>query len=130
RLEGQGYAREHVAERRRWLEGRTGAALPHVGASSLPTEGMRGNVENPVGAAQVPLGVAGPLLVHGEHARGEFYVPLATTEGALVRSYERGMVTLTKAGGVTTRVHADENCVAPVFIFEDVAEAHRFARRL
>jgi hydroxymethylglutaryl-CoA reductase (NADPH) len=91
---------------------------------------MRGKVENPIGAAQVPLGIAGPLLVHGEHAQGTFYVPLATTEGALVRSYERGMVTLTRAGGVTVRVHADTNRISPVFLFEDVAAAADFARRL
>src|SRR5262245_35329731 len=94
RLEGQGYRAEEIERRRRWVEERTGCRLHHIGAYSIPGEAMRGNVENPVGAAQVPLGMAGPLLVHGEHARGEFYVPLATTEGALVRSYERGMVTL------------------------------------
>jgi hydroxymethylglutaryl-CoA reductase (NADPH) len=130
RLHAQGYAPGCVRQRREWVERRTGAALPHVGSSSLPGESVRGNVENPVGAAQVPLGVAGPLLVHGQHARGTFYVPLATTEGALVRSYERGMVTLTRSGGVTTRVYLDENRVSPVFLFPDVAAAYDFARRL
>ena len=90
---------------------------------------MRGNVENPIGAAQVPLGVAGPLLVRGEHAQGTFYVPLATTEGALVRSYERGMVALTRAGGAEVRVLADENRVAPVFSFADAAAAMRLRAR-
>jgi hydroxymethylglutaryl-CoA reductase (NADPH) len=130
RLRGQGYAPEHVAQRRAWVERQTGVALRHVGAASLPTESLRGNVENPVGAAQVPLGVAGPLLIHGQEAHGTFYVPLATSEGALVRSYERGMVTLTRAGGVTTRVYLDENRVSPIFLFADVAEAHAFAQRL
>jgi hydroxymethylglutaryl-CoA reductase (NADPH) len=91
---------------------------------------MRGNIENPVGAVQVPLGVAGPLHVEGEHAQGLFYVPLATTEGALVRSYERGMMALTRAGGATVRLHADENRVSPVFVFDGVAEATAFAREL
>jgi hydroxymethylglutaryl-CoA reductase (NADPH) len=91
---------------------------------------MRGNVENPVGAAQVPLGVAGPLLVRGEHAQGVFYVPLATTEGALVRSYERGMVALTRAGGATARLFVDENRVAPIFTFDSLATAVEFARRV
>ena len=99
RLEGQGYSAEALAERRRWFEERTGARLAHAGAATIPAEQLRGNVENPVGAAQVPLGVAGPILVHGEHAQGLFYVPLATTEGALVRSYERGMVAISRAGG-------------------------------
>jgi hydroxymethylglutaryl-CoA reductase (NADPH) len=91
---------------------------------------MRGNIENAVGAVQVPLGIAGPLAIQGNHAKGIFYVPLATTEGALVRSYERGMVTLTRAGGVTTRVHQDENRVSPVFLLSNVAAAHEFAEQL
>src|ERR1035437_8022618 len=51
------------------------------------------------GAAQVPIGLAGPLRVNGEHARGDFYVPLATAEGTLVASYNRGMKLLYAAGG-------------------------------
>jgi hydroxymethylglutaryl-CoA reductase (NADPH) len=130
RMKGQGYAAEHVRRRRAWVEEKTGCRLSHVGACSIPSEEMRGNVENPVGAAQVPLGVAGPLVVRGLHARGTFYVPLATTEGALVRSYERGMAALARAGGATARVHEDENRVSPVFSFDDVSEAHDFARGL
>ena len=91
---------------------------------------MRGNIENPIGSAQIPLGIAGPLLVHGEHAEGTFYVPMATTEGALVRSYERGMVMLTRAGGVTVRVYSDQNVVSPIFSFDTVADAHRFAKEV
>lgn len=130
RLDEQGYSQEALAERRRWVEERTGARLEHVGAASVPGEEMRGNIENPIGAVQVPLGVAGPLRVEGEHAQGVFYVPMATTEGALVRSYERGMAMLTRAGGVTARVLADENRVSPVFLFDGVAEAAAFARDL
>ena len=130
RMKGQGYAAEHVARRRAWVEGKAGATLRHVGAHSIPSEEMRGNVENPVGAAQMPLGVAGPLVVNGLHARGRFYVPLATTEGALVRSYERGMAALARAGGATARVYEDENRVSPVFSFDHVADAHDFAQSL
>ncbi len=130
RFENQGYTGGAVAARRRWIEQTTGCSLARVGSYAIPTEEMRGNIENPVGAAQVPLGVAGPLLVHGTHAEGIFYVPLATTEGALVRSYERGMVALTRSGGVSARVYRDENRISPVFLFENVASAHDFARRL
>jgi hydroxymethylglutaryl-CoA reductase (NADPH) len=130
RMKGQGYAAEYVARRREWVEEKTGALLRHVGAHSIASEEMRGNVENPVGAAQVPLGVAGPLSVEGAHARGRFYVPLATTEGALVRSYERGMAAITRAGGATARIYEDENRVSPVFSFDDVTDAHDFARSL
>ncbi|PYQ63191.1 MAG: hydroxymethylglutaryl-CoA reductase, partial [Acidobacteria bacterium] len=124
------YSAESIARRRRWIEERTGASLAHVGAFSLDGERMRGNIENPIGAVQMPLGVAGPLLVEGDHARGTFYVPLATTEGALVRSYERGMVALTRAGGARVSLWADENRVAPLFQLADVAEAREFARQV
>jgi hydroxymethylglutaryl-CoA reductase (NADPH) len=130
RFADQGYDQESVALRREWLERKTESRLNHIGSFSVPSEEMKGNIENSVGTAQVPLGIAGPLLVNGLHARGRFYVPLATTEGALVRSYERGMVLLTRAGGVDTRIHVDENCVAPAFFFGDVGEAHDFGNNL
>jgi hydroxymethylglutaryl-CoA reductase (NADPH) len=129
-MPAQGYTSQDVERRRAWLAARTGCVLPHIGAYSIPSEEMRGNIENPIGAAQIPLGVAGPLVVQGTHARGTFYVPLATTEGALVRSYERGMVTLSRAGGATARVYVDENRIAPVFLFGDVGEAHDFTQHL
>ncbi len=130
RLDGQGYGDDDIAARRRWIEERTGAGLRHVGACTLPGESMQGNIENPIGAVQVPLGLAGPLKIDGEHARGEVYVPLATTEGALVRSYERGMVALTRSGGAQVRLLADENRVTPVFVLDSIAEAADFAREL
>lgn len=126
RFNRQGYDEAAITARRQWIEGRTGTTLEHIGYYTLPGEEMRGNIENPIGTVQMPLGVAGPLLVHGDYARGTFYVPLATTEGALVRSYERGMVALTRAGGVSTRLFLDENRVSPVFLLPDVASAHEF----
>ena len=53
-------------------------------------EAIKRNIENPIGTIQIPLGIAGPLEVHGEYADGDYYVPLATTEGALVASINRG----------------------------------------
>lgn len=126
RLKDQGYTPDRVARRREWVERKTGASLRHVGSFSMDSEEMRGNIENPVGIAQIPIGVAGPLLVRGQYAQGTFYVPLATTEGALVRSYERGMVALTRAGGVETSVVGDENQISPSFFFETITEATRF----
>jgi hydroxymethylglutaryl-CoA reductase (NADPH) len=126
RLKDNGYDAERVGRRRAWVERKTGAELTHVGSASWDSELMRGNIENPIGVAQMPMGVAGPVLVLGQHAQGLFYVPMATTEGALIRSYERGMVALTKAGGVQTAVLADENQTAPVFFFEDTEQASAF----
>ena len=128
RLKDDGYDAGRVAQRRAWLERKTGASLDHFGACSFDSELMRGNIENPVGVAQVPLGVAGPVLIRGMRARGLFYVPMATTEGVLIRSYERGMMALTRAGGVQTAVLADENQTAPTFLFHQVTEAAKFCR--
>ena len=113
RMKDGGYETDRVARRRAWLEQRTGAALAHTGAMSYDSDVLRGNIENLIGVAQVPVGVAGPVLIHGQHAKGLFYVPMATTEGALIRSYERGMMALTRAGGVQTAVLSDENQTAP-----------------
>ena len=129
RYKNQGYDRESVDRRRAWVEEVTGGRLERVGETGLDTEAFRGNVENPVGTVQMPLGVAGPLRVRGEHADGVFYVPLATTEGALVRSYERGMAAITRAGGSEARVWLDRNRISPVFTCGSVAGARSFARR-
>ncbi len=130
RLKDQGYDAERVARRREWVQRKTGADLEHIGKVSYDPELMRGNIENPIGVAQVPMGIAGPVLVHGEHASGLFYVPMATSEGALIRSYERGMVALTKSGGVQTALLADENQIVPTFFFSDVHSARAFSRWL
>lgn len=126
RGKGQGYGRKQVARRREWLAGRTGTSLAHTASCSFDTELMRGNIENAVGVAQVPLGIAGPLLVRGRHADGVFYVPMATSEGVLVRSYERGMMALSKAGGVAAAIHEDENHISPTFFFDGVEQAAAF----
>jgi hydroxymethylglutaryl-CoA reductase len=80
------YSPAAAARRTDFLRKVTGTRLEHVGRYSIDPAAVAGNIENFVGTAQVPIGVAGPLLVDGEHAHGEFYVPLATTEGALVAS--------------------------------------------
>jgi hydroxymethylglutaryl-CoA reductase (NADPH) len=124
------YTVDAVAARREFLERRTGASLEEVSSYSFDPDLLRGNVENFVGVAQVPIGVAGPLLVHGEHAQGEFYVPLATAEGTLVASYNRGMRLVREAGGVTTTVMDDAMQRAPAFLFDSAREARAFGEWL
>ena len=77
------YSPEAAGKRVEFVASVTGARLAHVGRYSLDPAAVAGNVENFIGAAQVPIGIAGPLLVDGEHARGEFYVPLATNSTRL-----------------------------------------------
>ena len=93
------YTREALAARQAFVRERTGSDLEHVSSFSFDPALLPGNIEHFIGVAQVPIGLAGPLLVNGEHAQGEFYVPLATAEGTLVASYNRGMKTLREAGG-------------------------------
>jgi hydroxymethylglutaryl-CoA reductase (NADPH) len=119
----------HMADQRRaFAQEQTGVALDHVGRYSFDPEVLRGNVENFTGVAQVPIGLAGPLVVQGEHARGQFYVPMATTEGTLVASYNRGMRLLRECGGVRTTVVDDHMQRAPVFILDDALQAREFGR--
>jgi hydroxymethylglutaryl-CoA reductase (NADPH) len=120
------YTREAAAMRREFLRERTGAELEHVAQFSFDPGVMPGNIEHFIGVAQVPIGLAGPLLVHGEEAQGEFYVPMATAEGTLVASYNRGMKLLYAAGGVKTTVVDDRMQRAPCFIFESAREARAF----
>ncbi|HEY6762870.1 MAG TPA: hydroxymethylglutaryl-CoA reductase [Baekduia sp.] len=120
------YTRDAAALRRDFLREQTGAELEHVGSYSFDPGALPGNIEHFTGVAQVPIGVAGPVLVNGEHAQGEFYVPLATAEGTLVASYNRGMKLLYEAGGVTTTIVEDHMQRAPSFIFPSAREARAF----
>jgi hydroxymethylglutaryl-CoA reductase (NADPH) len=112
--------------RREFLTQHSGTSLDHVAAFSFDPETTRGNIENLIGAAQVPIGVAGPLLINGEHATGEFYVPLATTEGALVASYNRGMRVIYESGGATVTISQDHMQRSPAFLFASARQARDF----
>src|SRR5207248_10580864 len=98
------YTCEAAEARLAFARERTGASLEHVSSYSFDPSAVTGNVEQFVGVAQVPIGLAGPLLVKGEHAQGEFYVSLARAEGTLGASYNRRKRLLHDAGGVTTTV--------------------------
>jgi len=86
----------------------------------------RRNVEDMIGTAKVPVGIAGPLHVKGTSQDGEFYVPLATTEATLVASYNRGSQLITAAGGCTARVLDRGVARAPGFIFRNISEIECF----
>jgi hydroxymethylglutaryl-CoA reductase (NADPH) len=120
------YTREAAETRQEFLRERTDSSLEHVSSYSFDPSILSGNVESFVGAAQVPIGIAGPVLVDGEYAKGEFYVPLATAEGTLVASYNRGMRLLHEAGGVKTTVMDDRMQRAPAFLFPSAREAREF----
>jgi hydroxymethylglutaryl-CoA reductase (NADPH) len=120
------YTHEMAKARRDFVKDKCDASLENVGSYSFDPSVTAGNIENFIGVAQVPIGLAGPLLVNGEHARGEFYVPMATIEGTLVASYNRGMRLLREAGGATVTVVDNAMQRAPVFIFESARQARDF----
>ena len=120
------YSHKIAAERRNFATRFTGAGLKNIEQYTFDPSTVKGNVENFIGVAQVPIGLAGPLRINGEHAKGDFYVPIATTEGAVVSSYNRGMRLLTAAGGVKTTVVDDAMQRAPVFLFHDARDAKQF----
>ncbi|GGZ96426.1 hydroxymethylglutaryl-CoA reductase [Arenicella chitinivorans] len=120
------YTSEAVAERQQFVYDQTQVSLKHVTHGSLPLDSLAGNIENYIGVAQVPIGLAGPLRINGQHAQGDFYIPMATTEGTLVASYSRGMRVLSELGGVTTTVIERYMQRAPVFHFDDAQQACDF----
>jgi len=85
-----------------------------------------GNIENAIGLLRLPLGLAGPLRVNGLAASGDYWIPLATTEAALVASYHRGCRLLTAAGGCSAMILNESLSRAPGFVFETAVEAGRF----
>ena len=120
------HTNEMAQQRRDFVKEHTGVSLEHVGKYSIAPETTNGNIENFIGVTQTPIGLAGPVLVNGEHAKGEFYVPMATSEGTLVASYNRGMRLLREAGGIKVSVVDDAMQRAPVFVFNDAREAREF----
>jgi hydroxymethylglutaryl-CoA reductase (NADPH) len=124
------YSIRALKRRREFVRERTGAELDSVACLSFDPHLAAGNIENLIGVAQVPIGLAGPLRIAGEHARGDFYVPLATTEGTLVASYSRGARVITESGGVRTTVVKTSMQRAPVFMFADALQARDFGQWL
>ena len=124
---GNTHTREGLEQRRQTLiqQGISVDALARHD-SHVVLEQLAGNIENFVGLATVPVGVIGPVRVNGAYARGDFYVPLATTEGALVASYHRGAYAVSKSGGVSAICLTESVGRAPCFMFHAMPQAAQF----
>ncbi len=120
------YTESAIRARREFVEHLSGVKLEHVDKYSFDAHEAKGNCENFTGVAQIPIGFAGPLRINGEHASGEFLIPLATTEGTLVASYNRGIKAINMSGGATCTVVDDCMQRAPVFIFDSARDARDF----
>ncbi len=124
------YTREMATQRADFVKEMTGTKLDTVSSYTIDPAVTRGNIENFIGTTQMPLGIAGPLTMLGEHAKGDFYIPLATTEGTLLASYSRGMRVISECGGARAVVVKHSMQRAPVFLFESATEAREFGKWL
>jgi len=116
--------REAVDIRREFLEEKYRIQLTNIANYSLDMdEAQKRNIENPIGTIQIPVGLAGPLKINGLNTQGEFYVPLATSEGALVASVNRGCSAITEAGGANVRVADDKMTRGPVIKAKSLTDA-------
>ncbi|KAH7696580.1 Hydroxymethylglutaryl-coenzyme A reductase family protein, partial [Aphelenchoides avenae] len=119
-LEEKYEAHEAVHYRRQYIEKMSRAFL-----TDLPYQGFdfariqNQNCENPIGFVPIPVGIVGPLLLKTEtNEEGkDIFIPMATTEGALIASTNRGCAAL-KGIGVNTTVDDVGMTRAPVFAFE------------
>ena len=122
-LEEHADAETAAKARRHLVEAETGVDLDSVADYTFDADDVDANVENLLGGTQIPLGVAGPVPVDGSGADGDYYLPMATTEGALVASINRGLSAIRAAGGATARVTDSGMTRAPVFRVDGIAEA-------
>lgn len=111
-----------------FLESHAGITLGHLsGRDAMPeADHYKGNIENFIGCTQVPTGLVGPLLVNGTVAQGDFYLPLATTEGALVASYSRGARATRLSGGITSVCTTEGVQRTPVWKFATLSDIGMF----
>ena len=109
-----------AAQARLALWKQAGARFPaHLAGAPVPHAQARGKIENLAGFVQVPLGLAGPLICDTSKGLRQVYVPLASTEGAMVASYSRGMKLLGTGGGARSRVLREGLTQNPVLVYRD-----------
>lgn len=120
--------REGADKRLQFLLDKTGRELPFLtgGKQFSDCSQLAGNIENFIGMSMVPTGIIGPLPVLGSVARGDFYVPLATSEGSLLASYHRGARACYLSGGITSVCLIDGVQRSPVFKFDNLGNLGTF----
>ena len=120
------YSSDAINKRIDFINDNYGTHLSNISASHINPKVAQGNIENIIGFTQVPIGAIGPLKVNGDFADGEYYIPLSTTEGALVASFNRGARVITLSGGANVAVVRDSIQRAPFFELENLFQARKF----
>lgn len=122
-------AEQQAEIRRRAVEKMSGTRLENIGRFTLdPIRASKRHAENFIGATQIPLGICGPVKIQGTwvDVEEDLHVPLATTEGALIASINRGCRALREAGGAVVRVEDVGMTRAPVFRTFGIDDTRRF----
>ncbi len=117
---------KHVETRWNQLENQTAKEQLLDSHTEMQQACYAKNIEHFIGTVKVPVGIAGPLRVNGLFANQDYLVPLATTEAALVASYNRGSRLITKAGGASTMLLNEGVTRSPGFAFQTIVEAGQF----
>ncbi|MBC7426513.1 MAG: hydroxymethylglutaryl-CoA reductase [Bacteroidia bacterium] len=123
------WSKESFEKRLEFIKSEKNLSLSKLsGKEAMPEDPAfyQGNIENFIGMTQVPTGLVGPLLINGILAKGDFYVPLATSEGALVASYSRGARATRLSGGITSICLTEAVQRTPVFKFNSLPEVGKF----
>ncbi len=126
------WSKEAQLERLEFIKNKTGKSLLTLSGNSEITDphNLKGNIEQYIGMTQIPTGVIGPVRIHGTLAQGDFYVPMATTEGALVASYNRGARATALCGGIISVCLTEGVQRSPIFKFRSLSEVGVFIQWL
>lgn len=112
--------------RRKYIEEKSNTQLEHIGKYTIDmTETAKKNIENQIGTIQVPVGVVGPLIINNDNKTIETYAPLATTEGALLASVNRGCSVIRRSNGCNVSITDNQMTRAPVIKTKNVTEAKK-----
>ncbi|RZF21311.1 hypothetical protein DAY19_06395 [Halobacteriovorax vibrionivorans] len=108
------------------LEEQCGQDLDAIATTDLDGLNLKGNIESYAGSISIPMGICGPLKMNEKGETEELYIPIATSEGALVSSITRGALAVSLCGGFKAKVTRKRMYRAPVFTFEDIDHADEF----
>ena len=122
-------ANEAAYIRRKYIEIKTGTQLKHISKYSIDmTDTAKKNIENPIGTIQIPVGVVGPIVIDNNEENIETYVPMATTEGALLASVNRGCSVIRRSNGCNVSILSNQMTRAPVLKTKSVHDANKLKK--
>lgn len=119
------YENEKILEKINILNESLELNLKYIQPQDYDAKGYAGNIENPIGIAHIPIGLIGPLSIQGNNARGKFYVPMATTEGALISTYDLGARLLQMSEPIKTEVLNNVIHITAMFPFNNAEDSQK-----